>query len=386
MNQLEDRLKDAYAAAIETVNPENIRQLDEQSVLITWPQAERPRSTRRWAMPLAAVATLAIIVAASLPTFLPSSSHGGGRAPSGLGERFIGAFTPNTQTFFIINALTGVRIAAVTPPSRGEIFRTVATGNGITYVTAVSAPGACGARLYKFSLNSAGKPSKLTPFDGGRLLQDVTELALSADGHAFAYLVHTCPFAKQRNGYVYFVNFKTGLHRQWRVARYTTFSGISLTANGGQLAVGGSPIDGLRSGILLKPTTDGSRGGIDYPERALVAADKLGHHHGFSVSLPAVTPDGRTVFFVSIGPGHANPGEQIRSIAVKFTRPRSVIKLVANVNGMTSLAADPSVSRVIGIHQAGIPKPKAFMINLRTGRINYLKSSFYLPPGGRYVW
>jgi hypothetical protein len=386
VNQLEDRLTDAYAAAIETVNPEDIRQLNEQSVLIGWPQPSRPRPTRRWAIPLAAVATLAIIIAAALPAFLPSSSGGRNRASSAMGERFIGAFTPNTQTFFIINALTGVRIAAVAPPSRPAIFRTVATGNGITYVTAVSPPGACGARLYKFSLNSAGRPSKLTPFDGGRLLQDVTQLALSADGNAFAYLVHTCPFAKQRNGYVYFVNFKTGLHRQWRVPRYTTFSGISLTANGGQLAVGGSPIAGLRSGILLKPTTDPSRGGLDDPDRTLVTADELGHHHGFSVSFPTVTPDGRTVFLVSIGPGHANPGEQIRSVAAKFTWPRSAIKLVAHVNGMTSFAADPSVSRAIGIHQAGIPKPKAFMINLGTGRITYLKSSFYLPPGGRYVW
>ena len=130
MKQLEDRLKDAYTAATETVNPENVRQLDEQSVLITWPGVKRrPHPVRRWLVPLTPVAMLAVIAATALPAFLPSSSRGGGRAASGLGERFIGAFTPNTQTFFIINALTGVRIAAVAPPARGDIIRTEEPAN-----------------------------------------------------------------------------------------------------------------------------------------------------------------------------------------------------------------------------------------------------------------
>jgi len=81
-----------------------------------------------------------------------------------------------------------------------------------------------------------------------------------------------------------------------------------------------------------------------------------------------------------------NPGEQIRSVAAVIKWPRGPVKLVARATGLTSLAADPSVRRAIGIRQAGITKPRAFMINLRTGRITYLKSSFYVPAGGRYIW
>lgn len=383
MNDIEERLKDAYFAATDTVSPGDIRQLDEQSFLITWPGTKRPRPVRRWAIPVATFAMVAVIAATALPRFLTSAGGRTGGSPSG--DRFLSALTPNSRQIIVINAATGTKVASVAPPASNETFRTAATGDGITYVTAVTRPGACGARLFQFRLDSAGKPGPLTPFDGGRQLQDVSMLAMSANGHSFAYLVHTCPVEKRRNGYVYFVNFKTGLHRQWRVGTYGTINGLSLTADGSKLAVGVNLVAGLRSGILLKDTSDRS-GIIDDPDRTLVTADELGHHHGFAVSLPTITPDGRTVFLVSIGPGHVNPGEQIRSVAAVIKWPRSALKVVARVTGMTSLAADPSVSRAIGIHQAGIPKPKAFIIDLRTGRITYMKSSFYVPAGGQYIW
>jgi len=47
MNDIEDRLKEAYCAAASTVTKENIRELDEQSVVITWPAVKPARPARR---------------------------------------------------------------------------------------------------------------------------------------------------------------------------------------------------------------------------------------------------------------------------------------------------------------------------------------------------
>ena len=379
MNDLEGRLKEAYVAATDTVSPDNLRRLDEQFVLITWPEPRRQRPVRRWLIPLTSVAVLAIIAATALPAFLTSS--GGGRATSAQGERFVGALTPDSRQFVIVNAATGMKVASVTPPTQHEIFSNAATGDGVTYVTAVTRPGVCGARLYKFSLDSAGKPGRLTPFDGGHLLQDVSQLALSADGHSFADLVYVCPAAKKANASLYFVNFKTGQKRRWTIYSFSTISELSLSRDGGLLVLGGGPINGLRSGIVLV-NTSGRSGPINARSADLVTSDEFGHHHGFSVALPTITPNGRTVFFVTIGPGQMNASEQIRAVDVSTRK----VRLVARATGLTDLATDPSVRRAIGIHQAGLPKPKTFMINLGTGQITYLKPSFFTPSGGRYIW
>lgn len=382
MNDLESRLKDAYSAATDTVTPDKIRELNEQSVLITWPGSKRPRPERRWVMPVTAAATVAVIAAVALPSLLtPARGRPAGAAP--LGERFLSSLKPNSQKFFIINALSGVKVAVVSPPSAHEIFRTAVTEDGINYVTAVARPGACGTRLYKFRLNSAGKPSPLTPFDGGRPLQDVTMLAVSAGENAFVYLVHACPPAKSVLGNLYFTNFKTGLRRRWFVGSFSRVNGISLSEDGSTLAVGGTFLFGARSAIGLIDTS-GKQGAVASRGRLLVTGDNVGRHHKFSVALPTITPDGRTVFFVSIGPGRTSPGEQIRSMPSRNEYPKH-IRLVARTTSLTDLAIDPSARRAIGIHQAG-PRPPAFMINLGTGQITYLKPSFYLPAGGRYIW
>ncbi|HUD37467.1 MAG TPA: hypothetical protein VMR14_11250, partial [Streptosporangiaceae bacterium] len=69
MRDLENRLRDAYRSATETVEPEAIRGLDEQAAVISHPARwNRPRRTpARWMVPLtAAAAVLAIGVLAGV--------------------------------------------------------------------------------------------------------------------------------------------------------------------------------------------------------------------------------------------------------------------------------------------------------------------------------
>ena len=64
MNEMEDRLRDAYLGATQLVQPDNIRTLGEQSAAINWPAgpAAAPRS-HRWVTAFAAAAAVAVIAA-----------------------------------------------------------------------------------------------------------------------------------------------------------------------------------------------------------------------------------------------------------------------------------------------------------------------------------
>ena len=220
MNDIEERLRDAYLAATDTVSAGNIRLLDEQSVVITWPTAKPPRPARRWAIPLATVAAaLAVLAATVLPKYLTASGPSSdGVVPrlNPLGEHFVSAVTPNSRKFFIIDLATGARVGTVAPPGPDKFFKSAATGDGVTYVATVERPGGCGTWLYQFRLNSAGKPSRLTPFDGGFVREIVSRLQPSADGHTFAYLAHRCGAAVAG---LNFVDLRSGQTRQWSVPR-----------------------------------------------------------------------------------------------------------------------------------------------------------------------
>jgi hypothetical protein len=130
----------------------------------------------------------------------------------------VSGLVPNSRDLIIVNLSTGKQTATVPLPGQHETFRTAATGDGVTYVAAVTKPRACGTWLYQFKLNSAGQPDRLTPFDGGYLHQNVNQIAMSADGRTFAYLAHRCSLAQavtQANLTV--VNVKTGQRRIWSV-------------------------------------------------------------------------------------------------------------------------------------------------------------------------
>ena len=86
MNSIEDRLRDAYRGAAESVDPDTIRQLHERSATIS-PLATRPDSRlhRRLMIPLAAasaVALIAVVTAVIIPAALDRSLPSpGGRLP-----------------------------------------------------------------------------------------------------------------------------------------------------------------------------------------------------------------------------------------------------------------------------------------------------------------
>jgi RNA polymerase sigma factor (sigma-70 family) len=378
VNDLEGRLKEAYACAAGIISKDNIRQLDEQSVVITWPPVRPQQPARRWVIPLTTAAALAVIVATAIPAFL--TGGGSSIALNPLGERFVSALVPNSRDLIIIINLATAKQATVPLPGRQETFRTAATGDGVTYVAAVTKPRVCGTWLYQFTLNSAGKPGRLTPFDGGYLHQNVNQVGLSADNRTFAYLAHRCssgPAVAPANFTV--VNLKTGQRRQWSVPGQAKIGPFTLTGDGGRLAFSGGPINGVRSAIYLLDTSS-APGPVGQRSRVLVNASKFGR--GYTVVGSMVALNGRVVYFMSVGPGTFNPAEEIRSINIRSGRIRSVHSSV----GMFSIAADPSVRHLIYGFQPGFPEAAAVLLNLKNGRVTNLKSDFFVPLPGQYIW
>jgi len=375
VNDLEDRLKQAYTAATDTVTAQSIRRLDEQSVVITWPAAKAPRPARRWAIPLTGAAVIAVAVAAALPTFL--NSAGGGNVPlSPLGERFISAFTANSRHFYILKASTGLRVAAVAVPGSQSIFEAAATGNGVTYVAAVGRPGSCDTRLYRFRLNSAGKPSQLTSFDGGFLRSRVQQLALSADGRTFAYLARRC--GATRPG-LNVVNFASGQHRQWSVPGDTGLSPMSMSGDGNLLTFASGSIKDSGTAIFLLKTTS-APGPIFQRSRVLVRANRFGD---YSLSQPQISLNGRVVYFTSSANSISNAATQVRSVETSTRRLRLIVR---GYGAFFTISADPSVRRAIVISFADLVGRTALKVNLSTGKLTRLKPSFYVPNSGGYLW
>jgi hypothetical protein len=376
MNDIEERLRDAYLAATDTVSPGNIRQLDEQSVVISWP-GSKPRPARRWVIPLAtAAAALAIIAASALPQFLTAGGpDSGGRVPhlNPLGERFVSAITPNSRRFFIINLATGKKTRVVAPGS-GKFFRTAATGDGVTYVVAVTRPGTCGTWLYQFRLNSAGNPSRLTPFDGGFIRANVNQVKLSADRHTFAYLARRCGAAVVN---LNVLNLTSGQNRQWSVPHRFFLSPLSLSGDGAKLTFVTEAVNGV-SNVLYLLDTSSAPGPIKERSQVLISADEFRD----AVDDPQLSLNGRLVYFVTVGGGVANAVEQVRSVDTSTGQ----LRLIARASGFFSFTADPSVRRAILSDQPDAAQPYAAMVNIRTGKFTMLPSSFYDPGFGDYVW
>ncbi len=386
MNDLEDRLRDAYAEAARTVSKDNIRQLNEQSVVITWPQGKTTRPARRWAIPLAAAAVLAVIVAAVLPSLLPKKngdSTGGLRPPS---DKFVGALTPQVGGIVIITSSGGRQVGTVAPYPH-QMLQTAATGDGVHYVVAAGEIGVCGSSLFQFRLNAAGQPSALTPFHGGtRLGRTVTQLAISADGTTLAYLGRPCGHGSKTSGQQLFVvNLKTGRGKEWSVPGQSAISKLSLTENGSELAFDATNISNAPSGIYLLNTSS-APGPIDQVigigVEQLVTASV-----GYTVTQPMISLNGRIAYFeISRGKG-LRSSDYIRAINTS-TRKNW---LISKTNGLGHflIASDPSVRRAIGIVRPAGARPTFLKVNFKARRttLGGTPTPFYIPDnGGYYIW
>jgi hypothetical protein len=280
VSTLEDRLRDAYRAVADTVDPATVPGL----TVRTKPRAALSRRMR-FVMPLAAAA--AVIVVATMSTLLVGGSprsHTRTAKARAVAAVSLPEFTlvDLGSSLMVYNTHSGARVATVAAPA-GQQFEEVASGG--TARTFLAATGlsvsACHAYFYRFELAATGKPSPLT------LLRSIpgsqpTAVAATPGGGSYAYSTVHCDTAP--NGLIG-ISGQAG-NRTWAYDQGDdyTFS-LAATADGDTLAL--SLLARSRWSDLLLNTRS-SAATVDNASRILPAVP-------YAQTL-AISPDGRTLY------------------------------------------------------------------------------------------
>ena len=246
MTSTEDRLRDAFRADAQTIQPDTIRPRARLAD-VTGPAAggcaggpwsAGPR--RRLLIPLsAAAAVLAIVVAVALVSSGRSAVGpvAGSRpgAPGGPVQPappfFVGLLNKGLAVY---NATTGRQLTVITPPARGVWFHgAAATSNDRVFIVATSHRNStpCYVSLYRLTLTAAGRLADLAPLAVPRVagaLQDDTGLTASPSGQFIGYATNDCTKAHSQAG---LINLASRQVRRWPTTTETLLD-LSISPDG----------------------------------------------------------------------------------------------------------------------------------------------------------
>lgn len=397
MNLIEERLRDAYHGATQTVRPDTIRGLDEQAAIITGRHRKAPSRVLYWAAPLAAAAAVAaIVIVLGLGTGTPVTPPPHHQQPThhtkvvpadSPAERFFLAISNSSRRIYVINATSGVTVASITPSSRSDFFGTPATGDGVRYVVPSWQPGHCGStRLEQFTLNSSGQPGPLTELTSLRRSVShlwMSDLAVSADNSTVAFFANTCVSRFVAvNPHIGVIKLATKRITNWTILDKSVEYPMSLTSNGHQLEYNVGGLGGSPSAVYLIPT-NAPPGPADGVSRTLVTGANIGSDVAIGGAM--ITSDGTHAYlFTYSASGGANATTfKVWKMAVATGR----IKPIGSYQGglpLGTLAIDPATRRAIAaLNYAG----HAVMIDLRTGRLTRLSPpNWQIVSTGGYAW
>jgi hypothetical protein len=395
VSRLEERLRDAYRGAADSVRPETVRDLGEPTA--AHPHRTRPAS-RGWRTltPLAAAAAVTVIVVLAT-VVLPHASRPGrdqdrpAPAPAAAPKYLIA--DQGRSPLEVRDAATGALVATVTLPTEpgsqaptanaaadGRTYiGSVATADGYHYLVSLYRPAHCRSWVYQFQLNSQGQPSAVTPLAalptiGAQLLS----LTVSGDGQLIAYDTLACPRSAPQPFYVAVTDLRTGQTKRWT----TPAAGSpSLTANGSMLYYtmnlqpGTSVVRGMPTSAAPGPAADRSR--------TVVQADTFGPTD--QVPFATISPDGSTLYFATFPEGSVGPGVgQVRALNLATGRSR-VVYTPAGRPGLVT--ADPAVQNfLLQIQQPGTIPLRLARLDLTTGHVTDLPSGWLGPVGAVITW
>jgi len=241
MNELEDRLRDMYRAATETIRAEDVPGLYEQ-------RRSRPGGRFTVFAPLAAAA--AVVLAVALAVTVPSLVRSAAPPSTPTSHRSVTAGVPPYMVVFdesemrgpfggpvvVISAKTGRIISHVPAPTKGgSWFSAVPTGNPGMFLLAATPDHleTCGdTYLYTLTLSATGKPAALTPWTDPVVHGDIYPYAASADGGTIAFGAYSC--GQSRDQVIGIIRGRT--MKTWRVSLPYDAESLSLTADGSELS------------------------------------------------------------------------------------------------------------------------------------------------------
>jgi len=400
VNTLEERLRDAYRAAADTVRPEAVL----PDAILSPPGRARERpgrgpSRRRLLIPLAAAAAV-IAVAAAAAVLLPRAAPGLGRGhPAGGPATPVPLTTPGffvelnwaqIPSMYVVNATTGARGAQISLPFPAADLTSVATGDGQTFVVAATAPESCSTTLYRFSLAANGTPGTMTAFtkvDGQ--IGDPWEMAVSASGQFVAYQTLACghrspeQLAKAlkddqtQTGYLSVLDTVTGQTKQWTYPTNVNGSvpgtgNVSISASGSVVGFANEVID-----------TNAPAGSLAAHARVVATNGEFGS----STDLGGlnVSPDGTTAYFETNAEG-ANDKPvwsswQLRAFDLATGQTRLVRSFPGTEGGPAAVTFDPTGRYMIveSVVRTG-PTTKLALVDTATGQLTQLNASWAVDP------
>jgi len=359
VNSMEDRLREAYREAAETIQPHTIRGLNEQTIQISASGGRRKlRLPQRALIPLAAAASVAI--AAVLAAVIVPQALSGGRpgkqippvtSAAGLMPRYVVSIvsTVSSTSLTVHRSATGAVVAHVKAPQPGMLFASLATGDGRTYVAVLWRRAVCRSWLYQFTLNRAGQPGALTPYPLPSIGELLGPIAISEDNRTLAYVGENCsdPTGAAPSDLAA-LTVSTMRTRQWTIPEQANVSSLSLTANGGLLAFNIDTTKLFRSAALVL-STNAPPGTVTERSRVVVSAAQFGSTD--EISSDVITPDGSVLYFTTdrIGSTSSMTNWQLRMASVATGRSRVVDRFGSGFP--IPIAANPAVNQVLVLIQ-----------------------------------
>jgi hypothetical protein len=333
---IEDRLRDAYRGAADTVRPDDLRGLEEQTAVISYPV--RP-ARQRWLAPAAASAAAAAVVialAVVVPDALRGMRDNNGQVAGAGGDpatHFIVAISGSRAKYLTVHRVgTGALVSNVVAVPARVSFTAAATGDGRTYVASSSVKGTCGSQLLKFTISRHGQAGPLLQPRGGHLNQDVTQIAISANGKILALAGTKCGSG---TAVLSALSLVSGHLRQWPLAGPSGVTSLSLTGGGDELAYSRG------TGVYVLPTS-AAPGPAAKRGRTVLEARKYGADA--RITSATISPDGRVIYF---GTSVRSPRQNtwaLRSVRVSTGRVRQFTFVRGYVG---NVAINPAVTEAI---------------------------------------
>ena len=322
---LDDRLRDAFRAAVDTVQPGTIK----PEVLIGAPVRTSSRRRKRITMfaPLTAAAAvvLAIGTALAIPHLgsatdrtatTPAASTpaaSGEQPPFILMQDVVGPPNP----YEVRSAVTGKLIEILDPPRPGtQWLGATAAGTGRTFVliagspSGVQATDTCRWNAYKLRLTTTGTVASLTSLnvpgtpDNGSI--SISAPVLSADGSTLAYIATKCSNVVQPHDQDTIVVASHGTIHRYSIAvpspdnRNTDFiDSLSLSADGSELSYVAD------DNTFSYPTTPGGAWVLSTSAPSAPAAQRAHEiftdntRHGPWANAFMLSPDGSTGYLLA---------------------------------------------------------------------------------------
>ena len=243
MNDLEDRLRDAYKNAARTVSPGTMR--------LTAPPSPPARRRSRWMTvyaPLAAAAAVIVAIGIGVAVSRLTGVRTGSASQPTTGP----TATTRTPPFMVVTtandtkpgsllrveaAPSGRVLGTLRPPVAGTFWaQSAATGSPTTFiVTAQQTTGNCGpSYLYTLTLWPDGSLHRLASLTVPRLTGDLVGVAASSDGTTVGYALDTC--GNQDAEAVVGIVTPAGFNRQWDLPAEDWPRDVTMSADGNMLA------------------------------------------------------------------------------------------------------------------------------------------------------